>query len=297
MDASKFLSGGMGGWPIVDGYVIPDDQFKLYQEGKYNDVNVLIGYNSDEGLSFPSASDAAGFREYVKTRFGQFADKLLAAYPAESTSGAAASSASGAASSRAVSGANRGASARGSRASLPKTARDLMRDAAFGWHTWSWARLQSGNGKAHVYLYYFDQHPDYPADSPMYGCGSPHGQEVAFVFQNPQEVNPTDKALSLQMGDYWTNFVKFQDPNGPASSKASCAATGSAAGSVSGSAAASGNGNALPAWPLFTNDNPQAMYLTGSGSHVGPVPGEASLKVLDTYFEWRRTPEGAAFGK
>src|SRR5574344_1050290 len=251
MDASKFLSGGMGGWPIVDGYVIPDDQFKLYQEGKYNDVNVLIGYNSDEGLSFPSASDAAGFREYVKTRFGQFADKLLAAYPAESTSGAAASSVS---SGRAVSGANGGASARGSRAGLPKTARDLMRDAAFGWHTWSWARLQSGNGKAHVYLYYFDQHPDYPADS--------------------------------------------------ASGSASGAATGSAAGAdsasdtaISGSAAASGNGKALPSWPLFSNDNPQAMYLTGSGSHVGPFPSEASLKVLDTYFEWRRTAEGAAFGK
>ena len=26
---------GMGGaWPIVDGYVIPDDQYKLYEVGK-----------------------------------------------------------------------------------------------------------------------------------------------------------------------------------------------------------------------------------------------------------------------
>src|SRR5690606_20620373 len=44
---------GMGGaWPIIDGYVIPDDQFKLYEAGKYHDVPVLIGYNSDEGASF-----------------------------------------------------------------------------------------------------------------------------------------------------------------------------------------------------------------------------------------------------
>ena len=44
---------GMGGaWPIVDGYVIPDDQHKLYEAGNYNDVPVLIGYNSDEGCKF-----------------------------------------------------------------------------------------------------------------------------------------------------------------------------------------------------------------------------------------------------
>ena len=54
IDADK-LPGGFGfgsGWPIVDGYVIPDDQYKLYKAGKYNDVPVLIGYNSDEGASF-----------------------------------------------------------------------------------------------------------------------------------------------------------------------------------------------------------------------------------------------------
>ena len=54
MDASMFSARGLGGssWPIVDGYVIPGDQSELYAEGRYNDVNVLIGYNSDEGASF-----------------------------------------------------------------------------------------------------------------------------------------------------------------------------------------------------------------------------------------------------
>ena len=49
------LPGGWGSgtaWPIVDGWVIPDDQHKLYEAGKYNDVDILVGYNSDEGLSF-----------------------------------------------------------------------------------------------------------------------------------------------------------------------------------------------------------------------------------------------------
>ncbi len=54
LTADKIPSGfGMaGGWPIMDGCVIPDDQYKLYEAGKYNDVAVLIGYNSDEGASF-----------------------------------------------------------------------------------------------------------------------------------------------------------------------------------------------------------------------------------------------------
>jgi para-nitrobenzyl esterase len=28
---------------------------------------------------------------------------------------------------------------------------------------------------------------------------------------------------------------------------------------------------------------------------IGPVPSEDSLKVLDSYFAWRRTPEGATW--
>lgn len=39
-------------WPIVDGYVILDDQYKLYETSRYNDVNVIIGTNSDEGSRF-----------------------------------------------------------------------------------------------------------------------------------------------------------------------------------------------------------------------------------------------------
>jgi para-nitrobenzyl esterase len=30
---------------------------------------------------------------------------------------------------------------------------------------------------------------------------------------------------------------------------------------------------------------------------VGPVPSAESLEVLDTYFAWRRTPEGEAWAQ
>jgi len=229
---------GMGsGWPIIDGYVIPDDQFKLYEAGQFNDTPILVGYNSDEGASFTRTKDPEEFIASVKVRYGKFSDDLLKAYPVGDTS-------------------------------VTKTARDLSRDAAFGWQTWSWAKLQAKKGSSKAYLYYFDQHPDYPQDSPRFGYGSPHGQDVAYVFmhlnsEDPQ-TNESDFALSEAIGTYWTNFARYGQPNG----------------------------EGVPEWPAFNNENPVVMYLTGPKPFIGPVPSAASLEVLDDYFEWRRTPDG-----
>src|SRR5688500_9808881 len=77
---------GVGsGWPIIDGYVIPDDQYKLYEAGKYNDTPILVGYNSDEGLSFTRTKDPKEFIAGVRQRYGKFADDLLKAYPVGDT--------------------------------------------------------------------------------------------------------------------------------------------------------------------------------------------------------------------
>jgi para-nitrobenzyl esterase len=224
-------------WPIIDGWVIPSDQYTLYAAKQFNDTPVLIGYNSDEGASFSPAHTTQEYIDGVRKRYGCFADSLLKAYPAGGTT-------------------------------VPKTARDLTRDTAFGWHTWIWARLQSRLGKGKVYYYYFDQHPDYPADSPRAGYGSPHGMEVPYVFEHltggPKE-QPTaaDLAISDAMATYWTNFAKYLDPNG----------------------------KGVPKWPAFSDENPDVMDFSGT-PHTGTVPNEAGLNALDAYFAWRRSPEG-----
>lgn len=220
-----------GAWPVVDGHVIPDDQYRMYEAGNFNDVDVLIGYNSDEGASFSfGGNDPVSHRASVEERYGPYAEALLEVYPADGPV-------------------------------VPKTGRDLARDAAFGWHTWSWARLQSEKGNSKVFLYYFDQHPEYPENSPRYGFGSPHGQDVDFVFKAlKEEICDTDYELSDMMATYWTNFAKYGDPNG----------------------------EALPEWPEFTDDNHVAMILTGDKPYPSAVPDEDAMWVLNSYFEWRR---------
>lgn len=235
----KLLSATHGlAWPIVDGWVIPTDQYTIYDAKHFNDVPVLIGYNSDEGASFSHYRTPKEYIAAVHQRYGPFADRLLQAYPAGTTR-------------------------------VAKTARDLTRDTTFGWHTWIWARLQSQLGNAKVFYYYFDQHPDYPADSPRAGFGSPHGSEVPYVFghldqRRNQQPTAADHLISDAMITYWTNFAKYGDPNGKGE----------------------------PNWPAFSAANPELMYFAGT-PHVGPVPDAPGLNGLNAYFAWRRSPAGA----
>jgi len=238
LPAEKLLAATRGlAWPIIDGRVIPTDQYTLYDQKRFNQTPVLIGYNSDEGASFARYRTPQEYVTAVHSRYGSFADSLLKTYPAGDDG-------------------------------VAKTARDLTRDAAFGWHTWTWARLQSRLGQSKVFYYYFDQHPDNPAGSPQAGFGAPHGREVAYVFGHldlqREKPTETDRSISDAMATYWTNFAKYGDPNG----------------------------NGMPQWPAFSDQHPDLMYFAGT-PHVGPVPNAQGLEALDSYFAWRRSPEGS----
>lgn len=188
---SDAQSGGVGGfWPTVDGYVLPDDQYKMYEAGNYNDVNVLIGTNSDEGAMFCRPTELKKYQADIRAEYGPFAERMLQLYPAktdEETFGALS---------------------------------DIFRETAFAWPTWAWAVLQQKTGKGKVYMYYFDQ---FDANRPMFGGpnapkprGANHASELQYVFASPwgRPFEGGDKAVSDAMNTYWGNFVKTGDPNG-----------------------------------------------------------------------------------
>jgi para-nitrobenzyl esterase len=184
----KASNPGLGGsWPIFDGYVLLGDQYKLYEEGKYNDTPVLIGTNADEGALFVAQTTAAAYQAQIEAGYGDYADKILAAYPGDTDP-------------RAL-----------------RSARDMFRDATFAWPTWTWARLQSKTGKGKVYVYYFSHRPPYPNLPNYKDWGAAHGAEISYVFGNFSQQMPAgdaDKKVSEEVSTYWTNFAKTGDPNG-----------------------------------------------------------------------------------
>jgi para-nitrobenzyl esterase len=178
---------GNGPWPDFDGYVLPDDQYKLYEARKYNDTPILIGTNADEGSLFVRTTTAAAYEASVRSGYGEYADKIFSVYPS------------------------------GTDAQALRSARDLSRDTTFAWHTWAWARLQSRTGKGKIYVYYFSHRPPYP-DTPQFkDWGASHGSEISYVFGNfSATMSPSaeDKAVSDQISSYWVNFAKTGNPNG-----------------------------------------------------------------------------------
>jgi para-nitrobenzyl esterase len=186
------LGGGLqsGFWPVFDGDVLPRGQYELYQAKRFNDTPILVGTNSDEGITFIAGqTQPAAFEAMIRAAYGATADAILAAYPhatvAEST----------------------------------QSARNIFRDATFAWHTWAWALLQSRHGRGKAYVYYFDHR------TPLSPNGAGHAAEIPYVFRTLGKftgpaalvgaARPEDHAMSDLMSSYWVNFAKTGDPNGP----------------------------------------------------------------------------------
>src|SRR6202034_2363796 len=187
-EVMKASNPGLGGsWPIFDGYVLLGDQYKLYEEGKYNDTPILIGSHADEGALFVAQTSSAAYQAQIKAGYGDYADKIFAAYPGDTDAHAL------------------------------RSARDMFRDATFAWPTWAWAQLQSKTGKGKVYVYYFSHRPAYPNAPNFKDWGAAHGAEISYVFGNFSQQMPAsdaDKKVSDEVSTYWTNFAKTGDPNG-----------------------------------------------------------------------------------
>ncbi len=173
-------------WPAVDGYVITGDTYEAYLRGDYNDVDLMIGYNSDEGSLFVHGAGMDAYERMMGTNFSAAPAEFRAAFPAADDGEAL------------------------------QALRDVFRDVAFGWPSWAWASLQTRTGKRPVYFYYFDQLSE---NTIMRGTrGATHVAEMPFVygFNFGGRMSEVDTHMSQIMERYWINFVKTGDPNSTA---------------------------------------------------------------------------------
>lgn len=183
---------------VNDGHVFPRDIYDIYAAGDQNDVDTIVGFNSDEGTAlFAGAGGVtvADYRKSLEDSYGEHADAMFAVYPAETDEQAR-------------------------EAAYVNTA-----DSYFAWQMRTWARLQSSTGSSPVRMYFFSRVPPWD-EAETYG--SYHAAEIIYAFDNlhtsaavSDEIGPfnhawddTDRELARTMASYWVNFAATGDPNG-----------------------------------------------------------------------------------
>ncbi|MBE7177929.1 MAG: carboxylesterase family protein [Mucilaginibacter polytrichastri] len=170
--------------PVIDGYVLPRTIAKIFAEHRENKVNLLTGWNENEGLH-GDLKPAEAYRKETEQHYGADAAELLRFYPATTDSIAAVSQA------------------------------NLARDQYFGVQNFAWANAQSAHGRK-VFVYRFSRRV--PATGEYVKYGAFHTGEVPYMFDNLGFVKrpweSSDRELAQTMSGYWVNFVKTGNPNG-----------------------------------------------------------------------------------
>jgi para-nitrobenzyl esterase len=179
--------------PDVDGWFLPDSVPDIYAAGKQAHIPLLAGWNADEMrsaaiLARPQPT-AESFRLRVETEFGPNAQEFLKLYRANTDEEALCS------------------------------AGDLASDRFIVYSTWRWLEAQVKTGGAPVYRYRFDLGG--PGDKfHSAAMGAFHSDDIEYVFgaldsRQGAKWRPVDYTLSSEIGQYWTNFARTGDPNGP----------------------------------------------------------------------------------
>jgi para-nitrobenzyl esterase len=197
----------------VDGYVFPESPVKAFVLGHQQRVSLLLGSNSQE-LQRPFFPMAGGLREAIAEQFGTLSERALALYSLTGATDPSPDPQLGTV--------------------LAQWATDTQfrcgSVAELVWHT---------NAQNAGYQFQFSRSA--PQKETL---GAAHGSEVAFVFgtldtqSNPPHYTEADHQLSEALQQYWTNFAKTGDPNGPN----------------------------LPNWPKFDAKTRGYLELTNSGA-------------------------------
>jgi len=177
---------------VIDGNVLPLAPYDAYRQGRQNDVDILVGFNAQEGRYFVPDDrkiTTTNLRQELSRDFPSFLVAMIA----------------------------------------PRTAKNddqaltayiaFEGEMRFDWDMWTWSRLQAAAGKRNAFLYVFSRTSPYRPGDKYFGWGPSHGLEMPYVFDHlDQQALPwalQDRQLASTMSTYWTNFAKSGDPNGP----------------------------------------------------------------------------------
>ena len=194
----------VGMWrPNVDGYVLDESPGQAIAHGRHANVPYMTGSVAGDGglgMGAPVGTKAA-FEEMIRAQHGAYADRYLSLLEVQDDDSALV--------------------AQGRRSRVMPLAAP---------RTLAWAHVRQG--RQPVYLYYFDR--DVPGEDRP---GAFHSSELWYVFGTLtrcwRPLTGVDYDISLAMTDYWTNFAKSGDPNGPS----------------------------VPQWPAFSEERPVTMRI------------------------------------
>jgi para-nitrobenzyl esterase len=199
----------------IDGYFFPKAPAEIYADGEQAHVPLLVGWNSEEMnyrmLLRRDEPTPENYAKAVRDLYHGQADEVLGLYPASTAD------------------------------EVIESATDLASDRFIGFSTWRWFDLQRQTGEAPVYRYLY-AHPRPPmrpemgnavpglaggvvrggdeANRPPPPRGAVHSAEIEYAMGN-LATNPVyawtddDYQVSRTMEEYFANFVKSGDPNGP----------------------------------------------------------------------------------
>lgn len=199
--------------PMTDGQIVTGDVDTLLAAGKAKDIRYIVGSNSDE-LGFIPALFMGGFVKKTTEALGVGADAVRAAY-----------------------------------GSPDLYKRNIPSDFTFSEPALALASRQSAGTPTWLYRFGY-----VVEDKRKSLSGASHASDVPFQFDNLMlaggKVTPTDMAAAKLVADYWVNFARTGDPNGPG----------------------------LPAWPRFAATDGQLLAI-GTDTKAAPA-GSPVLRAI-----------------
>lgn len=204
--AMAFMS-ECGYWwgPTLDGWYLPQDPSDAYADNNALNLPVIANSTVDELVMKPEFTSAEAFRADAEKRFGEDAAEYCGICDPENT---------------------------GNGDVVVKNGTYNLSDFA----NKTWAQMRAEDGRAPMYVCRFG--PEMPGDD----TGVFHSSDLWFTFETLAKCWRPFKGkhydLARMMCNYWTNFAKNDNPNGP-----------------------DADGTPMPEWNAYTLETPDSMFF------------------------------------